>query len=315
MPPYQKVRLQRSKGTTGLIREYRDADAAAVASLLQAAPELPSTSKESFRSFAALSFNRSARDFRVLREGARCLGVMTSTLLDDGPRPLRHFRIAIHPEHRRRGLASKLMDALQEQDAPQGTLLQCNSHATWLSGNGFLEHHGFAVAHTEVLMRRAADAATPERVAVPMDFTLRPATPSDDAIWAQLHRQAYGHRDDFSELTTEDLDAERASPGFTLTVVEHFGEVVGYCHAMDLEAGQGLVNSLVVRADMLRQGLGAVLLHQAAARLSAHGATQISLNVVSDNRAAIALYNMLGFATYDEMLTYQRPADVGTVAS
>ena len=298
-----------------MIYAYSDADAAAFAALLEAAPELPSTSEESFRSFAALSFNRGARDFRVLREAGECRAVMTSTLLDDGPRPLRHFRIVVHPAHRRRGLASALMADLQTQHAPEGTLLQCNSQRTWPSGNGFLEHHGFAVAHTEVLMRRAAHVAKAQMAGVPVDVTLRPATLEDDRQWALLHHQAYGHREDFSELSADDLEAERASPGFTLTVAEHLGEVVGYCHAMDLEAGEGLVNSLVVRTDMRRRGLGAALLQEAIARLTAQGATRISLNVVSANRAAIALYQKLGFATYDEMLTYQRPAELATAAS
>ena len=59
---------------------------------------------------------------------------------------------------------------------------------------------------------------------------------------------------------------------------------------------------------MRGRGLGAALLHEAVAGLIAQGTIEVSLNVASDNVAAIALYQKLGFATYDEMRTYQRVA-------
>jgi hypothetical protein len=51
------------------IRAYRNDDAQEVSALLTAVPEVPSTTAESLRAFTAQSFNRGARDFRVVRIG------------------------------------------------------------------------------------------------------------------------------------------------------------------------------------------------------------------------------------------------------
>tara|TARA_R110002096_G_scaffold435826_2_gene663572 strand:+ start:105687 stop:106559 length:873 start_codon:yes stop_codon:yes gene_type:complete len=286
-----------------VISTYTDTEAAAVAALLDAAPEVPKTSEASFRSFAGQSFNRGARDFRVFRSGDLCIALMTSTLLSDATPPVRHFRIVVHPGQRREGLGAQLMAVLEKQETLPNTVLQCNSQKSWLAGNAFLEHYGFHVARRELLMRISGTAPS---ALVPNEFTFRQAAPGDDHAWASLHQHAYGCEGDFSPLTPEDLALERASPGFTLIVAERDGEVVGYCHGLDLDASEGLINSLVVRNDARRVGLGAALLASTTKTLLSNGPTHVSLNVVSDNRPAIALYEKMGFHSYDEILTYHR---------
>lgn len=284
------------------IAAYRDEDAADIAALMTAIPELPSTSADAFRGFAALSFNRQARDFRALRVDHRLVGLLTSTLLDEGG-PVRHFRIAIHPAYRRRRLGTELLAEVLRQPAPSGTRLQCNSQDSWHAGNAFLERAGFQVARSELLMRRAIRGA---EVDAPPGFVLRPSTVADDEAWIALHAQAYRAQDGTSELTRDDVRAERDSPGFCLIVAEQRGEVVGYCHALELEASEVLINSLVVRSDVRGQGLGAALLSTCLGSFAATQVMTASLSVVSTHRAAIAVYERLGFQTYDRMLTYQR---------
>ncbi|WP_394820807.1 GNAT family N-acetyltransferase [Pendulispora albinea] len=283
---------------------YRDEDAGDVSALMDQIAELPSTSAESFRAFAALPFNRSARDFRLLRVEDRTVGFATSTLLHDGALPIRHFRIGIHPEHRRRRLGTLLLMEILRQDAPAGTLLQCNSQQSWQAGNAFLEHAGFRVSRVERLMRRAVRGT---EAFAPPGFRLRPATARDDAAWIALHAEAYGAREDFTKLTPEHLHSERGCPGFDLRVAERDGDVVGYCHAMHLEGREALIQSLVVRSDVRGRGLGAALLSSSLRALASSSFDTASLNVVSTEHAAISVYERLGFETYDQMLTFQQP--------
>ena len=57
----------------------------------------------------------------------------------------------------------------------------------------------------------------------------------------------------------------RHPPGVRAPVAERAGEVVGYCHGMKHEGSESLVNSLVVRKDMRRAGLGSALLAASSA--------------------------------------------------
>ena len=290
---------------SGSIAPFTPQDAAAVAALLDAVPELPSSTEESFRSFAALSFNRGARDFRVVRDGDHLCALLTSTLLTDTSPPLRHFRIVVHPEHRRRGIASRLLAEVAAQEGASEVRAQCNSQDTWAAGNAFLEGAGFHVAYTELLMSVASPSPS-AATSAPEGVVLRPARPSDDHAWIQLHHEAYSHMHDFHPLTAADLVTERAAPGFAMTVAEAMGEVLGYCHVLDLDATEGLINSVVVAKAFRRQGLGQVLLHAGVQGLFAGGVGVVSLNVAADNTGAARLYERYGFETYDKLLTYQR---------
>jgi len=295
-----------------VIDPYRPADAAASAALLDAVPEVPNSTEASFRAFTELSFNRGARDFRVVRDPATpgsVVALLTSTLLEDSTPLIRHFRIVVHPEHRRRGIATRMMAEVEARPDEPLELLQCNSQRSWAPGNAFLERFGFAVSHRELLKRRSAALAPAEP---PAGITLRQATPADDTTWSELHAVGYGAREDFFPLTPEDLQAERGRPGFTLVLAEHEGRAVGLGHGMHHEGDEGLVNSVVVHPEHRGRGLGAALVGATVQRLREHGCAQVSLNVMASNEPAVALYRRLGFETYDEILTYRRALERAT---
>lgn len=278
------------------VAAYTDADARAVAALLSEVPELPSVTEDTFRSFASQSFNHGAKDFRVVRQGADLVAVLTSTLLNP---TLRHFRIAVHPRWRRRGIGTELLDIAGDQ-APVAAQLQCTSQASWTAAIAFLDGHGFAIAETERLMEHRGPA--PE-----VDTTcLRRATPSDDPDWKSLHEHGYGGRADFTALGDEDIAALRARAGFTAWVAEDGGEVLGIGHGLELEPGEGLIDSIVVRSDARGRGLGKALTAAVLGELFAADMHRVTLNVLATNASAVAAYRRVGFAEYDQMRTYRR---------
>lgn len=279
---------------------YRGSDAAEVAALLSRVPELPDTTEDAFRAFAALGFNRGARDFRVVREGGRVVALLTSTRLDGAGAPIRHFRIAVHPSARRRGIGRRLLAEVERDAHAERSTLQCNSQSSWTAANAFLEQAGLAVAERELLMR--AVLPLPALVA-PAGIELRLATAADDAAWSELHAIGYGERDDFVPL---DADAERARPGFALVIAEEGERAAGIAHGLHHEGDEALLHSVVVRPEQRGRGIAAALVSAVSHELRRKGCTAISLNVEAENAGAIALYRRLGFATYDEMLTYRR---------
>lgn len=288
------------------ILRYRDSDAAEVAHLLGIVPELPDTTEASLRSFTRLGFNRGARDFCVAREGGVVVAFLASTLLTDVQPPLRHFRIAVHPAHRRRGLGTRLLALVREQAGPPGTLLQCNTQSSWTAANAFLSRFAFSIASVELLMRRPLPAPM---VPMPTGALVRQATRADDEAWMRLHAHGYSDRSDFSALTPSDLEAERRSPGFALAVAEEDGQVVGFAHGLELAPGRGLLNSVVVHRDHRGQRLARALVLAILRDLAAHGAETVELNVDADNAPAIRVYRQLGFAVFDEMQTWRRSVE------
>ncbi|HMJ10915.1 MAG TPA: GNAT family N-acetyltransferase [Polyangiaceae bacterium] len=282
---------------------YRTTDAADAAALLNSVPEVPNITEAAFRSFTELTFNRGARDFRVVRVEGRLTALLTSTLFDEGDGLIRHFRIVVHPEHRRHGLASRLLEEVEAQEGSERAIRQCNSQRSWSSGNGFLESKGFGLVGRELLMRLSHEPA--ER-ALADGVQVRAATPQDDALWAELHGVGYAQREDYFPLSAEDLAIERNRPDFTLLLAEVAGRVVGLCHGYRDQGTEGLLNSVVVRPEQRGRGIAAALVTRAIGTLRALGNTNITLNVVSTNAPATRLYTRLGFDTYDEIWTFQR---------
>lgn len=83
-----------------------------------------------------MSFNRGGRDFAVVEADPALVAVLTSTRLPAEPSDLRHFRIVVHPDWRRRRLGSRLLDIVRSQDGDP-TTLQCNCNRSWRAGTSF----------------------------------------------------------------------------------------------------------------------------------------------------------------------------------
>lgn len=117
------------------IRRFRVSDCSAIAVLFDAIaavePTFQSCSSENFLRFARLSFNADARDFLVVEECGHLVALATSTLLPRANRPKRHFRIFVQPAARRRGIGTRLLDAVQNQPLPPDAIYQANCSLSW----------------------------------------------------------------------------------------------------------------------------------------------------------------------------------------
>jgi ribosomal-protein-alanine N-acetyltransferase len=72
-------------------------------------------------------------------------------------------------------------------------------------------------------------------------------------------------------------------------------DVVGYAGLAENGPGEAWVNTIGVRRDRQRLGIGAILLELLLEHARDRGARSVLLEVATDNHAAQALYNRYGF--------------------
>jgi mycothiol synthase len=290
------------------IDPYRDADAAEVASLFAECaardPTLVPISLAEWRAFTRESFNRGARDFRLARIGDRLVGVLTSTLLTGQTPPVRHFRIVVLPDLRRRGIGTLLLRCVEGQAPNPGLALQCNCSDHWTAGREFLRRHGFEVARRHLDMELRDPRAHP--YSLPPGYSIRPheGTASDDADWLRLNHAGYASDPDAQQPTAEDLAVRRAERGFRLWRLERDGSAVGFLHATS--SLRARIHSLVVAPAHRGRGLGRGLMLHAVDALRQDGAVAVTLGVRVENDPAVRLYQQLRFEVIETTETWRR---------
>ncbi|MDH3590563.1 MAG: GNAT family N-acetyltransferase [Planctomycetota bacterium] len=280
-----------------IIRPYAAADAdAAVAFFARAAaadPTLEAVPAAAWGRFVDASFNRGARDFLCAESEGVMVGLATSTQSAG----FRHFRIMVHPDARRGGTASRMLERILAQDEPETPPAKCNCNAAWHAGQAFLAANGFRAERTTLQMQRSGPVAA---IDPPAGYRLRPATESegDDVAWRRLTEIGYAGGLDYTPLTARDTDLFRSEPGFSLTLAERDGAVVGLCHARVWEGdGEAWINSVVVAPEHRGRGLGRALTAAAVGTIAETPDRIVKLHVYADGHAAVAIYRRLGFET------------------
>jgi mycothiol synthase len=294
-------------------RSYRSSDAPAVAAFLAAVHEIePSvlpTSEAQWIAFTERPSNRRGRDFAVVERDGGVIAVLTSTILDDPrvPRGIRHFRIIVHPAHRRRGVGRALLrmvEAQRERDAT--AMLQSVVRRAWIAGHRFLEAAGFRAAFGDVLLELRAVAPADSSTA-PSGIALRAYDgPRDHEAWAALSNAGFARDATSHTETAETVAGYTSAPGFGLWIAEDDGAPVGFCHFEDAAAGASQIQGLVVAASHEGRGIGSALLARAISSLANRGRGRIELVTETSNERALRLYRRFGFEPMDELTTYRR---------
>ena len=131
---------------------------------------------------------------------------------------------------------------------------------------------------------------------------LRPATPADAALLAELHAPAFPEEPWPAAAMTSLLE----SPG-VFGLIGGLGpeQALGFILCR-MAADEGEVLTLAVSPLARRAGLGTKLLARALAWAMACGVRTLFLEVAEDNPAALALYENAGFAVVGRRPGYYR---------
>jgi ribosomal protein S18 acetylase RimI-like enzyme len=110
------------------------------------------------------------------------------------------------------------------------------------------------------------------------------------------------------------LGSELASKDVVLLVGEVDGVVVGYAYARleprnynELLDACGKLHDVYVEESARGHGLGAALVNEVIARLTAAGAPRVVLSTAMQNKAAQHLFEKLGFAITMHEMTREKP--------
>jgi ribosomal protein S18 acetylase RimI-like enzyme len=301
-----------SCGAEVSIRAVSDADAGAIAGFFSAAherdPVVGAISPADWLKFTRAPQNRGGRDFRVAVADGAIAGLATPSLRDHESPWIRHVRIVVTPEQRRRSIGSALLRHLAEMDAPNAAFLQCLCPARWEAMNAFLDASGFIVLEHELDMV-CADAGEDRRIARRGEVTVRVlADPAATAeALAGVHNRAYAGTPSFVRLGGAALIALLGA-GAVVLAAEMRRALVGFCH-LEPGAGESWIESIAVEPSRQGNGIGKALLLAALDEAAKRTGPRVRLSVSDRNAAAYVLYRRLGFTVTAKSPRFRAPRE------
>jgi ribosomal protein S18 acetylase RimI-like enzyme len=192
----------------------------------------------------------------------------------------------VDPEHRRRGIATALLEAAlpicRDRGYERALLVTPRGSE---GGPALAGRHGAVLEHSEhVLVLTGAPHAGSED---PL-LSLRPATPADAPMLTSLLGAAFG-------TPPHNMEEVLASdPGGTV-VIDHAGQPVGTIRLAH-DGATGSVYGFAVDPAWQGRGIGRDALGRVCRQLRDEGAQRVQLEVAVHNDRALGLYTSLGFS-------------------
>ncbi|MFF0202362.1 mycothiol synthase [Streptomyces sp. NPDC005017] len=241
----------------------------------------------------------------LLAAGAELVGY--AQLEDTDPVEAPAAELVVHPSHRGHGHGRALGSALL---AASGKRLRVWAHGGHPAARHLAQVLGLTLFRELRQMRRPLTGLELPEPVLPEGVTVRTFVPGeDDAAWLAVNAAAFAHHPEQGSLTQRDLDDRKAEPwfdpaGFFLAV--RGGELIGF-HWTKVHAEEqiGEVYVLGVSPDAQGGGLGRSLTTIGLNHLAAQTLPTAMLYVDADNKAAVAVYEGLGFATHEVDLMYR----------
>jgi mycothiol synthase len=236
----------------------------------------------------------------------------------------RRFFITVHPDHRRRGIGSHLLNlvearACEHPSLPDATSAELSrSLRVWIAerrreSSQFAERRGYVR----------------ERTFYDMQIDLRDAPPTP--VWPdQIHLEAFDARRDLRELydavadafadhwggmgmTYDQLARMTEQEGFdpSLWYLARDGEAIAGGALCTVRNGKPWIDDLFVRRPWRRRGLALALLHHAFSQYYARGFREVGLSVDSENpTGATRVYERAGMSIVRSVVAYEKTLSV-----
>ncbi|CAM5722736.1 mycothiol synthase [Streptomyces pseudogriseolus] len=215
--------------------------------------------------------------------------------------------LVVHPSYRGQGHGRALGTALL---AASGKRLRVWAHGGHSAARHLAQVLGLTLFRELRQMRRPLSGLDLADPVLPEGVTVRTFEPGrDDAAWLALNAAAFAHHPEQGSLTQRDLDDRKAEPWFDpegFFLAERDGRLTGF-HWTKVHADEGLgeVYVLGVAPGAQGGGLGKALTTIGLRHLADRGLPTAMLYVDADNKAAVSVYERLGFVTHETDLMYR----------
>ncbi|MFJ6832887.1 mycothiol synthase [Streptomyces sp. NPDC091209] len=215
--------------------------------------------------------------------------------------------LVVHPAHRGHGHGRALGAAMLNES---GKRLRVWAHGGHSAARHLAQVLGLTLFRELRQMRRPLENLDLPEPKLPEGVTVRTFLPGqDDADWLAVNAAAFAHHPEQGSLTQRDLDDRTAEPWFDpagFFLAFRGDELVGF-HWTKVHAEEGLgeVYVLGVRPGAQGGGLGKALTTIGLRHLAAQALPTAMLYVDADNKAAVTVYERLGFVTHETDLMYR----------
>ncbi|MEU8981901.1 mycothiol synthase [Streptomyces sp. NPDC048309] len=241
----------------------------------------------------------------LLTVGDQLLGY--AQLEDTDPVEAPAAELVVHPAYRGHGHGRALGSALLGES---GKRLRVWAHGGHSAARHLAQVLGLTLFRELRQMRRPLAGLDLPEPKLPDGVSVRAFVPGrDDSAWLAVNAEAFAHHPEQGSLTQRDLDDRMAEPwfdpsGFFLAFRD--GRLVGF-HWTKVHAEEqlGEVYVLGVRPGAQGGGLGKALTTIGLRHLAAQGLPTAMLYVDADNKAAVTVYERLGFFTHETDLMYR----------
>jgi mycothiol synthase len=244
------------------------------------------------------------RDVSVLwSPQGRMVAYMLATAWREGM-PRMSFELGVHPDFRRRGIGSALLDRV---------VMQCRREGLhWLTspvyrlpgeqrhpGAEFLEHRGFSSEH-HYWMMMLEDIASQPPPRWPSSITWRHFTDigRDAEVWAELVRVIFNEAAPAESYAKQVREPGSDPKGYFFALDASTDTEVGTCRVrIDLMGGRpvGYIGTVGVLPEYRGRGIATALIQHALHYLSGLGIDTATLFVEERNSPARTLYARLGW--------------------
>ena len=222
------------------------------------------------------------------------------------------LELAVHPTYRNQGVAGRLLEALEGKRGFDG--LSAWSHGNHEAAAELATRFGYGPVRELWKMRLMSSTSALPDVGLPDGVSLRAFVPGqDEDAWLAANRAAFSHHPEQGSMTRADLEARKAEDWFDpagfLLAVNDAGELLGF-HWTKVHPRQGPhpaigeVYVVGVTPEAQGLGLGKALTVAGIRYLQDKDLHAVMLYVDADNRAAVSLYQKLGFIRWDTDVMY-----------